>query len=94
MARTAEAKRHLSRLVALGCIVCGGAAEIHHPRGAAFETGTGLKADDRDALPLCHRHHRTGGYGIAYHAGEKEWERRFGTQEELLAQVQAELVIS
>jgi hypothetical protein len=29
-------------------------------------------------------HHRNGGYGIAYHAGRKEFEKRFGSEVELL----------
>lgn len=32
-------------------------------------------------------HHQTGGYGIALHAGRAEWERRYGTQFELLEEI-------
>ena len=63
----------------------------HHPRGAAFETGTGLKADDRDAIPLCRNHHTDGGWGTAYHAGPEEFERRFGTQADLLKLTRIEM---
>ncbi len=79
----------------LGCIVeitdefgnkrlCGSPACLHHPRGAKFETGSGLKSDWKDLLPLCPIHHQYGGYGIAFHAGKKAWEKKFGTQESLL----------
>lgn len=34
---------------------CWGAIEAHH---AGVKPGVGLKADDRTAIPLCHRHHR------------------------------------
>lgn len=79
----------------LGCIVdieddcggkrlCGSPACLHHPRGAAFETGTGRKSEWKDLIPLCPMHHQFGGFGIAYHAGAKTWEAKFGTQEDLL----------
>ena len=90
MSKTKAEKLHLSRVAALGCIVChnldylDSPAEIHHPRrfGSA-----GKKASHLDAIPLCPPHHRTGGYGVAIHAGQKTWEERFGTELELLDQV-------
>ena len=36
-------------------------------------------------------HHRLGGYGFAVHAGRKEFERKFGTEHELLEQTRREL---
>jgi len=47
----------------------------------------GQRALHSQSIPLCHVHHRTGGYGVAIHAGQKEWEKRYGTELELLAQV-------
>lgn len=82
---TAADRRYFTRVAALGCILCGGPAEIHHITGA----GMGLKSSNRDVIPLCPPHHRTGGYGVAVHAGTKEWERIHGTQPELLAKVKA-----
>jgi hypothetical protein len=81
---------HLSRVAALGCLVCKNLgfedtpAEIHHPR-----TGQGMsqRAKHQDAIPLCPMHHRTGGFGIAIHAGQKTWEAKHGTELDLLAQV-------
>ena len=35
-------------------------------------------------IPLCPEHHRTGGKGVAIHAGQKTWEAIFGTEEELI----------
>lgn len=67
----------------LGCLICGAPAEIHHPTGA----GMGLRASHYDAIPLCPTHHRTGGYGVAIHAGQKAWEAKFGLQAELTAKV-------
>ncbi len=92
--RATKAERdHMERVAALGCIVCrehyGGAtpAGIHHLRGHPW-SGGGQRASHYDVIPLCGRHHQTGGYGVAYHAGAQAWEERFGTQGELLARVQ------
>jgi len=74
---------YLSWLASLGCIICSMPAEIHHLTGA----GMALKNPDERAIPLCPRHHRLGGYGVAVHAGVKTWERNYGTQEELLAKI-------
>lgn len=77
----------------LGCVVCRNLgygptpAELHHPR---FLAGAGQKSSDLDVLPLCPNHHRLGGYGVAYHAGPEEWERRYGTEEQLLEQTRLE----
>lgn len=80
-------RAHLDKVARIGCIVCirlgygESPAEIHHPRKGA---GMGQRASHYDAIPLCPSHHRTGGYGVAIHAGQKEWERKFGTELELL----------
>ena len=60
------AKRHLSRVASLGCVVCRRLgvhdvpAEIHHPR---FAAGMAQRASDWLALPVCPEHHR-GNRGI------------------------------
>lgn len=83
-------RTHLSALARIGCIVCRTLgygptpAEIHHPRSLA---GLAQKASHFDAIPLCHTHHRTGGYGVALHAGQRTWEANFGTEAELLEKV-------
>lgn len=88
---TAEERRHLSRVSALGCIAClnmgypDSPPEIHHLRTGQ---GMGQRARHHNAIPLCPRHHRTGGYGVAIHAGQEAWEAEHGTEIELLAQVQ------
>lgn len=81
---------HLTALANLGCIVCINLSygftppEIHHLRDGV---GMSQRSTHFKAIPLCHRHHRTGGYGVAFHAGKKEFEKNFGTERELLAQV-------
>lgn len=89
MATKAE-KEHLSKVAEIGCIVClnenygQSPAEIHHIR-----TGQGMaqRASNYEVIPLCHTHHRTGGYGVAFHAGSKAWQERYGSEELLLDQV-------
>lgn len=73
---TAKDKRYFTKVVELGCCICQQEPEIHHETGA----GLALKSSNEDVMPLCHRHHRTGGYGVAIHAGVKEWEKIHGTQ--------------
>ncbi|EML9401320.1 DUF968 domain-containing protein [Citrobacter freundii] len=87
-------KFHLSRVAELRCIVCrneglgDSPAEIHH---CSSGTGMSVRADNFHVIPLCHTHHRTGGHGVAIHAGRQSWENNFGTETELLVQVLYEL---
>lgn len=86
---TLAERQHLSRVAALGCVLCRrlglGAtpAEIHHPR-----TGQGMsqRASHFDAVPLCVTHHR-GDDGL-HGLGRRAFERTYGVTElELLAEV-------
>ena len=91
MSRSKAEKDHLSRIADMGCVICGGFAEIHHIRHGQ---GMGQRSSDFDAIGLCHAHHRTGGYGVALHMGQEAFERNFGTEVELLATVRNELGIT
>ncbi len=88
-AMTIDAQLHLSRVVGLGCWICQRAAEAHHIRDGQ---GAGRKASDFETIPLCPDHHRTGGWGVAFHAGAEEWERRYGRQRDILISVQQALL--
>ncbi len=78
---SAASRRHLARVASLPCSVCGvRGVECHHPRGHEFGTGQSMKASDYFAIPLCPKHHRTGGLGVAFHAGKKSWQENFGSQ--------------
>jgi hypothetical protein len=86
---TKAEKEHLSKVAALGCMVCrrmgyeGTPAEIHHPRRG---TGLGQRASHYDAIPLCPEHHRgnTGIHGL----GTKGFPKRWGfTESDLLDEV-------
>ena len=86
---TKAEKEHLSKVAALGCMVCkrmgyeGTPAEIHHPRRG---TGLGQRASHYDAIPLCPEHHR-GNSGI-HGLGTKGFPKRWGfTESDLLDEV-------
>ena len=77
---TKAEKAHISKVAELGCIICKSPAEIHHIR-----TGQGhMRATHFEVIPLCPSHHRSGGYGIAIHAGIKSFEANYGTELSLL----------
>jgi hypothetical protein len=86
MASKKDEKEYLSRVAALGCIICGAEAEIHHLRTGM---GLGMRNDYKNAIPLCPSHHRSGGYKVAYHAGRLAFESQFGTETELLEKVRS-----
>lgn len=85
---TKAEKKHMNKVASMGCLVCVNLelgeteAEIHHIGNGA----TGMRASNYEVIPLCHTHHRTGGYGVAVHQGRVQWESNFGTEQELLAQ--------
>jgi len=88
---TKAEKEWVDALCESGCIVCrtahgieGSPSEIHHLRSG---TGMGKRSSWFDTLPLCPQHHRLGGYGVAFHAGRKAFEKRYGTELELLERV-------
>lgn len=92
-AKKAE-REHMGVVAGLNCIVCrnlgygASAAEVHHVR---FLAGGGQRAAHTETIPLCPMHHRVGGYGIAFHAGPAEFQRRYGTEAELLEQTRREV---
>jgi hypothetical protein len=78
-----QEKAYLSAVAALGCIICGAPAEIHHPR---FAVGMSQRASHWLAIGLCSTHHRIGQYGEAIHQGQALFERNHGSEESLLAE--------
>lgn len=87
-------RTRLSRLVVLGCVVCRNSGygptppEIHHLIGIAHR-GLSQRSSHQKTIPLCPEHHR-GNEGI-HGMGRRAWEAKYGTQEELLEQVNQEL---
>tara|TARA_Y100001951_G_C11285307_1_gene268277 strand:+ start:1779 stop:2066 length:288 start_codon:yes stop_codon:yes gene_type:complete len=84
--KTKAEREHMRRVSELGCIICGGVAELHHPRTGV---GMGQRSSHFSVLPLCFRHHRTGKDSI--HLGKKLFIEKFGTEEELLIKVKGRL---
>ncbi|ELV2842407.1 TPA: hypothetical protein I3946_000778 [Enterobacter cloacae] len=76
----------LQKLVDYGCIVCRNLgfgyspAQIHHLRKGC---GTGQRSALKRSIPLCPLHQRSGGYGIVIHAGQRKWEKNYGSEEAL-----------
>jgi hypothetical protein len=87
---------HLQKVASDGCVVCrlfegvdSGPCEIHHIR-----TGMGTtRANHFQVIGLCAAHHRTGGYGVAIHAGRKGFEERYMTEMELLSELPSRGII-
>ena len=80
-----DEREHLAKVASLGCVICGlRQTEVHHLRSGM---GMGQRSSHFRTIPLCHVHHRTGGFGVAIHGGTREFQRNFGTEEELLKKV-------
>jgi len=87
-------KQHRERIVGLGCIAChnmgieDSPACIHHIRNGY---GMAQRAPEWEILPLCHQHHQ-GGHGVGFHGGSSTWEKKYGTERELLRQCREMLI--
>lgn len=95
---TAAEKQHYAKVAALGCYVgvhfpearkkCGGYVNIHHALIAGEQRG-----NDK-VIPLCTNHHVQWtplGFGYSAHNGTESFEKKYGTQEEMLEWVLDEL---
>jgi hypothetical protein len=78
----------MAKIAGLGCCICGELAEVHHITSGV---GMGQRASHFDTIPLCPRHHRTGGHRVAIHAGKKSWEERFGSELSWLEKIKGEI---
>ena len=54
---TADEKRHIALVAELPCLVCGGAATVHHVTGYADRMGR-FPRSPRLVVPLCPWHHQ------------------------------------
>lgn len=95
--RATEAeKAFMSRVAKLGCVVSRNLGLgwhkpcLHHIRTGY---GGGEKASNWEVLPLTRDRHQDGGMGVAFHAGPRTWQAKFGTEVALLKQVYDELGI-
>lgn len=87
--KDSEHKRRIHRLT---CIIpgCHMISEGHHIRRPCLGIG---KRDDAFLIPLCHKHHRSGGHGVAVHAGRPTWEWNYETEAFYLRQTYGALNI-
>ena len=83
------------KLVEYGCIACWAEGygptppEIHHIREGY---GMGQRAPDEETIPLCPQHHRYGkGRYPGIHSDPKAFKKRYGTETQLLEDVNLEL---
>ena len=91
-----EEKEYMDKVQQLGCIVCANQgfpnvpAEIHHTRGKT------VKDAHLYVIPLCPSHHRYGGHTepISRHPYKKRFEDGYGTESELLEQVQKKFAVA
>ena len=79
----ADEKRHMDRVAALGCLLCGQPAQLHHVREGQ---GMSQRASNFLVVPLCPEHHQ-GASGL-HGLGSRGFERRYRMDEmDLLALV-------
>lgn len=81
-------KEWLDKICDFGCVVCFNEFKLHSPAEPHHLDGCRKPGAHFKTIPLCDQHHRNGGYGVALHAGKAEWERLYGTQQNLLKLVQ------
>ena len=87
-------KEYLDKLSQFGCVVCKKHYGVHTPTAIHhIRTGMGIgqRNSTENCLPLCPNHHQNGGYGVAFHAGKKAFEEKYGTELELLEWLRAKL---
>lgn len=77
---TAACRRHMARVKALPCLVCGlHGVEVHHE---------GKPRNDMEVLPLCPFHHRREFGPGAYHYSPRAFYAAHGDSRTLLARVE------
>lgn len=83
---TAAVRRYWTQLAGMGCICCGGPAEIAHCHGGSIVERTGEKAKGKKlpymdwlVIPLCPRHGRHP-YPDALDTDVAAWEAKYGSQ--------------
>lgn len=52
----ADEQRHMARVAAMGCLVCGDQATVHHVTASIH--GGRISRDNRRVVPLCPVHHQ------------------------------------
>ena len=97
MAKSKPNKLERERLATIGNMPCYACfidglemqSEVHHIRSLKRGSGMGLRPSHFDTIPLCSGHHRTN--KISVHLGKREFEKRYGTELEILEKVNREI---
>tara|TARA_A100001011_G_C14055605_1_gene733841 strand:+ start:327 stop:656 length:330 start_codon:yes stop_codon:yes gene_type:complete len=92
--KTKAEKKRLQTIAEMPCYACfqdgvETQSEVHHIRSLKRGSGMGLRPSHFDTIPLCSGHHRTN--KISVHLGKIEFEKRYGTQLEILEKVNREI---
>ena len=84
---TAAGRRHIARVKALPCVVCGraGPYDAHH----VIHDRLTVPRDDFRTIPLCKAHHQDGPDAI--HNGKTTWAERYGMDFDYLPAVERQL---
>lgn len=98
---TAEEKRHMSAVAALGCIVCKIHNDIYTPCGIHHTDGKTKPGAHFKVLGLCDGHHQISSptgewatrHGPGRNAGKSNFEEAYGTEEWLMAQTEELLLV-
>ena len=77
---TKAEKAHMEKVRALGCIICGGIAAVHH-----CLTGMGGRKNHMKVIGLCYAHHQ--GHDGIHTLGRKAWQAKHGSEQDLMAKV-------
>ena len=90
--------KHLERIKSMGCVVCRNLGYITLRDAVECEahhlTSGGRRMGHYYCIPLCHLHHRSyidDEKLVSRHPWKKEFEKRYGTELELLEQTNKEL---
>ena len=86
---TKKEKEWMSKVQSLDCLICERPANIHHCRNyGTGNVGMGNRSSSYHVLPLCYDHHQ-GQFSI--HNNKKAFEKKYGTEKELLEIVKRRL---
>jgi len=80
-------KKWLDTICQFGCIVCFNQNFGYSPAAPHHLDGKTKKNCHFKSIPLCAQHHQIGGYGIAVHCGRVAFEKKYGSQSDLLKQI-------
>jgi len=83
-------KEWQSKVCDLGCIVCFNEHRVFSPPSPHHTNGRTKKGAHYEVIPLCYIHHQSDDNNpnyVSFHQNKSEFEKRYGTQAELLKQV-------